>query len=163
LILVGGCGGAAKPDTATPAPSNTAMAMDEDVVSGSAEHAQTPVDEQSHDETIAAAQAAGVLGNTNPAPSGDLDRDSIRSVVRSNIQAITYCYEKRLLDVPDLAGTTTVNFTIAPDGKVEAASGAGFDPAVDACVADLVKTFAFPPPKGGGSVQVSYPFVFRPS
>lgn len=163
LILVGACGGGAKStDTTTPTPvSNTAVAMDDEPVAGDATNAKKPVDEMNHDEAVAAAQAAGVLGDPNAPPAGPLDKDSIRAVVKSHIQAVTYCYEKRLLEVPDLTGTTTVTFVIGTDGKVTSSTGAGFDPAVDTCVGDLVKTFTFPAPDAG-VFEVRYPFTFKP-
>lgn len=34
---------------------------------------------------------------------------------------------------------------------------------VDTCVADAIKAIRFPAPDGGGTMQVRYPFVFRPS
>lgn len=167
LSLIGACGGggAKTTDTTTTPPvSNTAVAMDDEPVAGSAEHAAKPVDAMDHDEAVAAAQAAGVLGNPNAGtpPAGPLDKDAIRAVVRANVQAITFCYEKRLIEVPDLQGTTTVTFMIGTDGKVLSSTGEGFDPAVDTCVADLVKTFVFPAPDAAGTLQVRYPFKFKP-
>ena len=40
--------------------------------------------------------------------------------------------------------------------------GSGVDPEVANCVADVIKGIEFPKPKGGGGVQVNYPFTFRP-
>jgi len=35
--------------------------------------------------------------------------------------------------------------------------------AVEDCIASRVKRFKFPAPKGGGIVEVSYPFIFKAS
>jgi hypothetical protein len=58
-----------------------------------------------------------------------------------------------------LAGTVQVQFFIKPDGTVASAAASGVDPAVASCVADVIKSLAFPKPNGGGGVQVNYPFT----
>jgi hypothetical protein len=55
-----------------------------------------------------------------------------------------------------------VQFFIAPNGTVATSTGSGVDPNVANCVADVVKAIEFPKPDSGG-VQVSYPFIVRPS
>jgi len=40
-------------------------------------------------------------------------------------------------------------------------AASGVDPDVASCVAGVIKKIEFPKPKGGGNVQVNYPFVFR--
>ena len=42
-------------------------------------------------------------------------------------------------------------------------TGSGVDPEVASCVADVIRGIEFPKPKGGGGVQVNYPFTFRPA
>jgi hypothetical protein len=54
-------------------------------------------------------------------------------------------------------------FFITPNGNVASASGSGVDPEVANCVADVIHGIEFPKPKGGGGVQVNYPFTFRPA
>jgi hypothetical protein len=56
-----------------------------------------------------------------------------------------------------------VTLLIGSDGSVVSSTGSGFDAKVDACVADVIKSILFPPPAGGGTMQVNYPFTFRPS
>jgi hypothetical protein len=90
------------------------------------------------------------------------DKQIIRRYIRRNIQKIAYCYEKELLAKPELSGTVTVQFFIAPNGTVATSTGSGVDPNVANCVADVVKAIEFPKPDSGG-VQVSYPFIVRPS
>jgi hypothetical protein len=98
-----------------------------------------------------------------PSANGDLDKAIIRRYIKRNIQKITYCYEKQLLAKPGLSGTVATQFFITPNGTVASASGAGVDPEVASCVADVIKGIEFPKPKGGGGVQVNYPFTFRPA
>ncbi len=89
------------------------------------------------------------------------DKQIIRRYIRRNLQKIAYCYEKELLAKPALEGTVNVQFFISPNGTVASSTGAGVDPSVANCVAEVVKAIEFPKPDAG--VQVSYPFIFRPS
>jgi len=98
-----------------------------------------------------------------PNAQGDLDKAIIRRYIKRNIQKITYCYEKQLLAKPGLSGTVTTQFFITPNGNVATSSGSGVDPEVANCVADVIHGIEFPKPKGGGGVQVNYPFTFRPA
>jgi len=102
-----------------------------------------------------------IIGQPNAA--GDLDKAIIRRYIKRNIQKISYCYEKQLLASPQLSGTVSTQFFIAPTGKVATAAGAGVHPDVSSCVAGVIKQIEFPKPKGGGGVQVNYPFTFRPT
>ncbi|MDX2092243.1 MAG: AgmX/PglI C-terminal domain-containing protein [Kofleriaceae bacterium] len=96
-----------------------------------------------------------------PNAQGDLDKAIIRRYIKRNIQKIQYCYEKELLAKPNLSGTVSTQFFITPNGNVASASGSGVDPGVASCVAGVIKEIEFPKPKGGGGVQVNYPFTFR--
>jgi hypothetical protein len=102
-----------------------------------------------------------VLGTPNG--SGGLDKSIIRRYIKRNIEKIAYCYEHQLLAHPDLEGTIQVQFFIQPDGGVKASHGAGFDPTVANCVADVVASIQFPKPDSGGGVEVNYPFTFHPA
>src|SRR5690606_22884562 len=97
----------------------------------------------------------------NATATGDLDKNIIRRYIRRQLPRIKYCYEKELLVRPGLAGTVTVSFQIAPSGEVSAASASGVSDEVASCIAGVVKAIQFPKPKGGGVVQVQYPFTFR--
>ncbi len=98
-----------------------------------------------------------------PNAQGDLDKAIIRRYIKRNIQKIQYCYEKELLAKSNLSGTVQTQFLINPDGTVKSATGNGVDTEVASCVASVIKAIQFPKPKGGGSVQVNYPFIFRPA
>ena len=98
-----------------------------------------------------------------PNSQGDLDKAIIRRYIKRNIQKIQYCYEKELLAKPGLAGTVSTQFFITPNGNVASSSGSGVDGNVANCVAGVIKDIEFPKPKGGGGVQVNYPFTFRPA
>ena len=95
--------------------------------------------------------------------TGDLDKNIIRRYIRRKINQIKYCYEKELLVRPGLSGDVVTQFQISPMGSVLNASAKGVHDNVSSCVADVIKSISFPKPKGGGLVQVRYPFTFRPS
>ncbi|MBP9087237.1 MAG: AgmX/PglI C-terminal domain-containing protein [Kofleriaceae bacterium] len=96
-----------------------------------------------------------------PDSQGDLDKAIIRRYIKRNEAKFSYCYEKQLLVDKNLAGTVMTQFLISPNGTVATASGKGVSGDVANCVASVIKAIAFPAPKGGGSVQVNYPFIFR--
>jgi hypothetical protein len=89
------------------------------------------------------------------------DKSIVRRYIRRNLDKITYCYDKQLLAHPGIGGEITATFFITPTGAVQTASGTGFDRDVAACVADVIKTIAFPRTGDGAGVQVNYPFQFH--
>ena len=93
--------------------------------------------------------------------AGSIDKDIVRKVVKDNTTKLQYCYEKTLLASPGIEGKVLATFTIATDGSVEGVKAAGVHPDVEACVADAVKAFKFPP--SAAKVEVSYPFTFKPA
>ena len=98
-----------------------------------------------------------------PEIRGSLDKEIIARVVRQHRNEIRYCYEKELQKNPKLAGQVTVKFTIAGTGRVIAAivsSSTVKNSTVETCVADKIRRWVFPEPKGGGIVIVNYPFNF---
>ena len=94
-----------------------------------------------------------------PTVKGDLDKAIIRRYLKRNIQKLSYCYEKELLQKPGLAGTITLAFGIAATGSVTAPTGSGVSPAVSKCVVDVISRIEFPKPKGS-LVLVTYPITF---
>ncbi len=96
-----------------------------------------------------------------PQSVGDLDKAIIRRYVKRALPQVKACYEKALATQPDLAGTVSTQFFIASNGVVASANAAGVDGEVAACVAAVIKGIEFPKPKGGGGVQVNYPFSFK--
>lgn len=99
----------------------------------------------------------------NATASGDLDKNIIRRYIRRKLPRIKYCYEKQLLVKPKLSGTVNTQFQISPQGTVLNSTAKGVADDVSSCVAGVIKTIRFPKPRGGGLVQVRYPFTFRPS
>jgi outer membrane biosynthesis protein TonB len=91
-----------------------------------------------------------------------LDKDIIRRIVRRHLERLRYCYERRLVEAPELAGTVEVTFLIGGAGAVVSSSATGVgDNLLETCVADVVHRMQFPRPKRGSLVQVRYPFHFK--
>jgi len=99
----------------------------------------------------------------NASATGDLDKNIIRRYIRRKLPRIRNCYEKELLVNQALNGTIVTQFQISPQGSVLNATANGVDPKVASCVAEAIKSIQFPKPKGGGLVNVRYPFTFRPA
>jgi hypothetical protein len=94
-----------------------------------------------------------------------LDKEEIRTVIRSHLHAVRSCYERRLGQNPALKGRISVIFTIAGDGSIQSSatqSSTMHDSAVEDCLNRAVCGWRFPEPTGGGYVIVSYPFNFIP-
>lgn len=95
---------------------------------------------------------------------GGLTADQIARVVKKKLGAVRYCYERQLAANPNLYGKIKVQFVIAPTGKVSTQSIKSTtmkSALVEGCILRKIKRWAFPLPKGGTEVAVSYPFYFK--
>ncbi|MCP4675133.1 MAG: energy transducer TonB [Deltaproteobacteria bacterium] len=93
--------------------------------------------------------------------TGSLSKEVIRRVVRRHINEVKFCYEQGLRKRPDISGRVAVKFLISRSGAVQGAavtSSTLDDPGVESCIARTVRRMAFPQPKDGGIVVVTYPF-----
>ncbi len=93
--------------------------------------------------------------------TGDLDQATIRRYIKRNIEKLSYCYEHEMLAHPGIEGTISAHFFISPTGSVTGSTASGFDDTVAKCVGDVIGNIEFPRPRGGGGVQVNYPFTFH--
>ncbi|MBS2024309.1 MAG: TonB family protein, partial [Deltaproteobacteria bacterium] len=97
---------------------------------------------------------------------GGLSREVINRVIQRHYNEIKYCYEKELSKDPGLYGKVTVLFMIEGSGRVGDAqvqqTTMSSEP-VESCMLNHVKRWVFPQPQGGGTVQVTYPYVFKAS
>jgi hypothetical protein len=95
---------------------------------------------------------------------GGLDKEAIARVIRSQLGAIRYCYERQLSANPELYGKILVKFTIGAAGSVvaQAIGTSSLNSAmVEGCILRRVAGWQFPTPKGGTNVLVTYPFLFK--
>ena len=96
---------------------------------------------------------------------GGLDPYIVRHFVSRRMNDVNFCYEHALAANPTLTGRIVVKFTIGAPGEVvasEVQSSTMANPAVEACVAAVVRTLGFPYPRPPGPVTVTYPFAFAP-
>lgn len=95
---------------------------------------------------------------------GGLDKDIIAEIIKSELGQIRYCYERQLSAHPDLYGKILVKFTIDLNGTVaeqRVGSSTLKNADVEGCILRRVARWKFPQPKGGTSVLVTYPFLFK--
>ncbi len=108
----------------------------------------------------------GVLAPDEPARvqiQGGMSRFDIDEVIDEARQRIGFCYERALVDNPELAGSSVHRFTIAADGAVTqsyAKSSTLNDDGAQACIDGVIEGLIFPEPEAGGTVIVTYPFDF---
>jgi outer membrane biosynthesis protein TonB len=103
--------------------------------------------------------------DSGAANRGSLEKDVIRRVIQRHIGEVKRCYEAQLEKDKDLAGKIMVRFLIGVEGKVTESGiqeSTLKSPAAEKCIADAVRGWEFPRPRGG-TVAVSYPFVLASS
>jgi TonB family protein len=118
-------------------------------------------------EKLGGKQSASVSIATDEVQvSNPLDRELIRKVIQLNRSQVRYCYESQLNRHPSLSGKVAIRFVISAEGVVassDVAQATTENPELERCVAGRVRGWVFPRPKGGGSVVVTYPFLFKPA
>lgn len=97
---------------------------------------------------------------------GALSKDVIDAAIRKTAVALaSACYEDLLGRSSEAAGKLSIRLVIGPEGKVTRSDLATVevgDAEFHQCMLDAISAVAFPPPRGGGIVIVTYPFVFAP-
>jgi hypothetical protein len=114
----------------------------------------------------------GAFGDAPPlADAGAIDRDYVQSRVREDFMPMAAkCYEAALVKQPRLAGRLSVKFVIVGDettgGIVDSAeldeASTLTDPKLVECMLETMKSMTFKPPRKGGWVSVTYPFLLSP-
>lgn len=115
-------------------------------------------------------ETAGAGDESAPAPGdggvvGRLGAESIRDEVREHRDELGFCFAWQLHQNPELGGRITMEFEIGPEGQVTEARVADDqlgDETVLRCFVGVTRRMEFPPPEGGGTVTVRYPFILRP-
>ena len=112
---------------------------------------------------------SGVQGGVASAPShgarvqGLLPMEAVRKVVDEHISEVQECYENGLIRNPGLSGKLVVEWTIGTNGRVSKVGtkiATLQSNAVSDCIIGHLKGWLFPKPSGG-TVVVSYPFIFK--
>lgn len=98
------------------------------------------------------------------ASEGTISREAIQKTVRRHLAEVQLCFEKQLEEDPELEGKVVMLWTIRPNGRVgrvEVKESTLRSPPVHYCLQKRIATWKFEKPRGG-SVDVEYPFGFRP-
>ena len=99
-----------------------------------------------------------------PTVNGGIDKRIIQKVVRQHVGEIRSCYEREFAKDSSLTGRVVMVWIVNPDGSVSKAMVKETtlrNKKVEECLKNSVLHWRFPAPKGGGLVQVEYPFVFE--
>jgi FHA domain len=91
---------------------------------------------------------------------GSMDPDLIRKILRDNVPLFSNCYQRELEGTGEVSGLVRLNFVIGSSGSVSKAStstDANIPGEVIGCVTKVLRGIQFPPPMGGGSVEVVQP------
>jgi hypothetical protein len=108
-------------------------------------------------------RVSGIVKTEAPAVDGELDPGLIAKEVRARQGAIKACYERALKRNPTLTGKIVMHWTITAAGTVsgvDVEQDSLGDSEVGSCIKSLIARWRFPAP-AGGSVDVSFPFVFQ--
>ena len=105
-------------------------------------------------------------GNEETLVMGSIDADAIDAAIRAHQDEFRLCYEREInAEHPNLGGRVGTSFVIGATGRVNEAgieSTSLKNPNVERCILGVLKRIDFPTPRGGGVVQVTYPFKFSP-
>jgi outer membrane biosynthesis protein TonB len=124
-------------------------------------------------EGYAKGSAAGVSGQGTGTLSLDSDgaqveeglsKDEVGKVIHAHMNEVRYCYDSALIRSPDVEGKLIISFAIGSKGAVTRSSVGSSslnDPRLDDCILRRLGHWQFPNPKGGVTVAVSYPFIFK--
>ena len=110
-------------------------------------------------------KVSGIVKSEAPAVDGELDPNIVAKEVKSRLGAVKACYERALKRNPTLSGKVIVHWTITAAGTVsgiDVENDTLGDSEVTNCIKSLISRWRFPAPSGG-SVEVSFPFVFQAS
>jgi TonB family protein len=103
---------------------------------------------------------------TKPSISGGLTKEEFTKVLNRHQNEIRSCYDQALRIKPKLEGRVAVKFIVTGQGDVVnpevITSDTINDENLKACMANVVRSWKFPEPKGGGNVTVTYPWSFKP-
>jgi TonB family protein len=97
---------------------------------------------------------------------GGLSKDVIARVIRSHQHEIKYCYEVELQKNPSLSGKVAVMFTIDATGAVsenKISDTSLHNGGTEQCMLARIQRWRFPEPEGGGEVNVTFPWFFKPA
>ncbi len=98
---------------------------------------------------------------------GAIDASAIEAALLAHRDEFRLCYEREInAENPNLAGRVGTSFVIGAQGRVTQAGVASTtlrNANTERCILNVIRRIDFPMPRGGGIVQVTYPFKFSPA
>lgn len=106
------------------------------------------------------------LGTADADVEEGLTKEEVGKVIHAHMKEVRYCYENTMVRASRVDGKVILDFTINGKGRVAKVADRkpaanAIDPALGECIMRRLKTWQFPFPKGGVTVDVSYPFIFK--
>ncbi len=94
-------------------------------------------------------------------------RQDIQTIIMARRDEARACYDKGLVDHPNIEGDLTIKWKIDPAGKVtdaavDSSKSTIHEPSVGNCIVEIIKKISFAPSKGGFETRANYPFNFHP-
>ncbi|MHB8878626.1 MAG: AgmX/PglI C-terminal domain-containing protein [Myxococcaceae bacterium] len=105
--------------------------------------------------------------SATPEPTGSVDKEAVRSAVKAVTPLVRQCFEDAAKRYPG-PHKVKLSFTIQGQGLTgylkdgEVAESTIHDPFLEGCFLEAMADAKFPPPHGGGTVKITYPFSFTP-
>jgi RNA polymerase sigma factor (sigma-70 family) len=120
--------------------------------------------------TTSAGTARAIAGSDVESDEADPDKDYVRDAMTALLPMVVDCYKQARIAHPALSGILVVNFTIEGEpgvGGVVTRSAIDptseiKDPDFGQCVEQTMFAIEIDPPANGGTVNVTFPFTFRP-
>jgi TonB family protein len=98
---------------------------------------------------------------------GAIDASAIEAALLAHKDEFRLCYEREInAENSKLSGRVGTSFVIGAQGKVTQAGVASTslnNANAERCILNVIRRIDFPIPRGGGIVQVTYPFKFAPA
>jgi hypothetical protein len=96
---------------------------------------------------------------------GGLDPALVQQIIEERLTQVRDCYESALRNNNGLQGKIDTAWTIQANGSVSNLQTTSADLSIQSlheCIRGRIGNWTFPEPRGGGVVNVKYPFVFSP-
>ena len=158
VCVAAGCACGACKDAPPPQPGAPGAPTDGQFTSSKLDN---PFGDGSESGPPSAPKAIAPDAQRNMQVLGALTKDQIADVVKAQSAHVTNCAN---VSTPAAKGIVVVRLLIGGDGRVRRAKAVESSMGrsdVEDCLVGALKTWAFPPPKGGGIVSVTYPFCLE--
>jgi hypothetical protein len=114
---------------------------------------------------VSAPAAPPPIQHSPAAPQpGFVDPKAVNLIVRSHADEANACYERAVMEHPDLHGRLTIHAVIDSNGRVASVSptsGITDGARLQSCLVRAFKSWVFPRPAGGVNGNVTYSFAFE--